>query len=127
MKKKKIKNISHCPKTYKISTRLAARQRRMNELYEKVGRSSQFKSKKERDNWLQQEVTQGNAQLSDRRKTQSSLQSEIKENEEHIENLSKNLSSKKSMLDEKAKESEKGSKEYQTQQSMRDELNNRRK
>jgi structural maintenance of chromosome 3 (chondroitin sulfate proteoglycan 6) len=43
--------------------RLAERERRVTELYSKQGRGAQFKTKKERDDWIKKEVKQIASQI----------------------------------------------------------------
>lgn len=56
---------------------ISQRERRVQELQARQGRSAQFKSTKERDNWLKKEIKETQKRLTEKRKQLSDAQKEL--------------------------------------------------
>jgi chromosome segregation ATPase len=114
-------------KSFIVVFSLNTRERRIRELFEKIGRSAQFKTTKERDAWLKKEIKQADGEIVERKEGVSTLETEIGQYTTQITTNTKSITEKKGALDQRTKELEQDSREMGNLQLRRDDLNNRRK
>ncbi|KAL7297145.1 structural maintenance of chromosomes protein 3 [Trichogramma pretiosum] len=74
-----------------ITRELALKEQKRKELYAKQGRGSQFTSKAERDNWIQQELKQLNKQIKDKEDHEKKISEDLKKDEEKRVTLDKKI------------------------------------
>lgn len=78
-------------KEEEITRELALKEQKRKELYAKQGRGSQFTTKAERDNWIQQELKQLNKQIKDKEEHEKKISEDLKRDEEKRATLEKKI------------------------------------
>ncbi len=114
-------------KERKINDRLSQCNRRVTDLYAKQGRGAQFKSKKERDDWIQKEVKTITGQVNEQkdlvqqaRKSIASVKDRMDFIEKAMEEGDRNIEKRKTVLDDLTKQ-------INDLKDKRDHLSNKRK
>ena len=110
-----------------INERLQECNRKVNDLYGKQGRNSQFKTKKQRDDYLKNEIKEIEKQLKITQESKNTIEKEIKginkvigENKEEIESLKTQMEQRKQVI-------ETSMREFNEIKNKRDMLMNKRK
>eukprot|EP01114_Cavostelium_apophysatum_P016736 TRINITY_DN4818_c0_g1_i6.p1 TRINITY_DN4818_c0_g1~~TRINITY_DN4818_c0_g1_i6.p1 ORF type:complete len:998 (-),score=422.06 TRINITY_DN4818_c0_g1_i6:73-3066(-) len=111
----------------KVNERLANAERRVSELYAKQGRSAQFKTKKERDSFLKNEIKQIEGQIANNREQIATLEKEVAGTSKVIRDATSELEVATADVDERKQGIENLSKELNDLKRNRDELSNLRK
>ncbi|KAI5814441.1 RecF/RecN/SMC [Pyronema omphalodes] len=101
----------------------AARQR----LYAKQGRNTQFRSKKERDQWLQKEIKECQETLAKRQLNKANLEKEISETQKQVSKVEADIENARSKLDGRTEALDEISDEVNTKREARNELMEKRK
>lgn len=110
-----------------VETALTTKDRRLKELYSKAGRHLKFKTKKERDDWIKNEVKEKKSLKESDEKQAEKLKNEMNKLEKEIQNLGEKISEKtKSVEEKKALISNQNSK-FNEKKEERDKLTNDRK
>ncbi|KAF8543003.1 RecF/RecN/SMC [Trichophaea hybrida] len=101
----------------------AARQR----LYAKQGRNTQFRSKKERDDWLRKEIRECQDTLTKRKANKTNLEKEIMGTEKAIQKLEKDIEQAREKLDGRTEALDGVSEDVASKRAIRDKLMDERK
>lgn len=96
-------------------------------LYAKQGRQQQFKTKRERDDWLRGQIDQVNMALSTRKAVRLATEEEVKEVQGEIQTLEGEVDELRNRIDNRGDESQSLSAEVQQAADERDRLQDRRK
>jgi structural maintenance of chromosome 3 (chondroitin sulfate proteoglycan 6) len=110
-----------------IKESIAEKERRVQELYAKQGRKKQFRSKKERDEWIAKELEEIRKAKETKQKQIEVLEEEIKTTMSKIEEPHQQSTMKAQSAEEVSKAYEKLNNEYNALKVKRDDLANRRK
>lgn len=111
----------------KLQEKLAASERRVNELYAKQGRSAQFKTKKDRDAFLKGEIKTIEDQLKDKKQQIDALSKEIQAERNQIKKLKAQIDSSSAELERKKTLIEDRIKQHTDLKNQRDDKSNQRK
>lgn len=107
--------------------RLNEAETRQQRLFAKQGRSARFRSKRERDEWLNNQINETNVSLSRFRATRMQTQEGIAEDRETIERLESDLRSLRERIDNQASTTRDLERQLQEAKEKKDELMDERK
>ncbi|KAI9672669.1 MAG: Structural maintenance of chromosomes protein 3 [Alyxoria varia] len=110
-----------------LKSQLEATEGTRQRLYAKQGRSAQFKSKQERDNWLRNEVDELNIALATRKAVTMQTTEEIEGLEKGIQQTNKEISQTRQKIDNRGQDLHSVSGDVQKAKDARDKLMDQRK
>ena len=110
-----------------VNTQLEEADSQRQRLYAKQGRQAQFKTKRERDDWLQDQIQQVNMALATRKAVTMEATEEIGELESHIGSSETEIEELRGRIDNRGDESQNLAAAVQTAIDERDRLQDRRK
>ncbi|KAI9799990.1 MAG: Structural maintenance of chromosomes protein 3 [Piccolia ochrophora] len=96
-------------------------------LYGKQGRSAQFKSKKERDNWLRKEIEEANVTMGTRKATRMQLDEDSKSLRQEITRIESDVADLRQKFEGRGASLQSAAEEVQTAKDERDRLMDERK
>lgn len=111
----------------KLSEAIMTNERKSQDLCSKQGRISQFKSQKERDNYINQEIRSMTNAINAKKEQIKSLEDDIRRIEGEIEQNSTEVETKNKGIDELSGKMDSVNQEYNKTKSLRDEFADRRK
>jgi structural maintenance of chromosome 3 (chondroitin sulfate proteoglycan 6) len=111
----------------KLKARVMERERKVQELYTKMGRSAQFKTRAERDAWIKKEVQDLKKTIASKEREANELADTIAQLKEKIETENERIANREEGLQERRNALEATTKECNTKKEKRDEFHNRRR
>lgn len=110
-----------------FSRELSLKEQKRKELYAKQGRGSQFKSKEDRDKWIQTELKSLNKQIKDKISHQDKLQNDLKRDAEKQTELEKKIEEHMAEVESMRTQIDEFYKESYELKKKKDALQNKRK
>lgn len=118
---------THAANEKRLAAELAEAERRLDELYAKQGRAGRFKSKKERDAWIDAEVARLQATLAEYTKQAAALDAEQAKSAAALAQLDERIAARERGVSERRVGLEKGAKQITELRIRRDTLASERK